>query len=96
MHTYHRQAGGKGRRFNSCRRSWYNRSLDRGRWKKEEAMSNLTTLDRRQAQGAFEDACNIDVDDILAWINDNLQPDQVFEEGNLQAWAEANGYVQEE
>lgn len=29
------------------------------------------------------------------WVSKNLNPDDVFSEKDLQAWAEANGYVKE-
>lgn len=35
------------------------------------------------------------LDDILYWVRDNVEPDQVFSEKQLEAWAEANGYIKE-
>ncbi len=35
-------------------------------------------------------------DDVLPWIEDNLKPDQVFDEDVLGAWAEKNGYTKRE
>ncbi len=32
------------------------------------------------------------LDDTVAWIKDNLEPDDVFDEDDLIKWAEANGY----
>ena len=34
-------------------------------------------------------------DSIIPWIGDNLDPDDVFSEKKLEAWAESNGYVKE-
>jgi len=35
-------------------------------------------------------------EDIVSWIGDNLDPDEVFDEQTLRDWAEANGFVLEE
>lgn len=32
----------------------------------------------------------------IDWIKDNLGPDEVFDESELQAWAKDNGFVEEE
>lgn len=33
------------------------------------------------------------LDSAIAWISKNLDPDDVFNEKDLMAWAESNGYV---
>ena len=33
---------------------------------------------------------------VIDWINDNLTPDEVFDEYELEDWAEDNGFVREE
>lgn len=35
------------------------------------------------------------LDSAIDWIKSNLNPDDVFDESDLEAWAEANGYVKE-
>ena len=35
-------------------------------------------------------------DQIVEWIGDNLEPEDVFDEKALSAWAEFNGYVPEQ
>jgi hypothetical protein len=35
------------------------------------------------------------LDNAIYWIARNLNPDDVFEEKDLNAWAEANGYSKE-
>lgn len=35
------------------------------------------------------------LDDILDWIRENVDPDQVFTEKQMDAWAESNGYIKE-
>ncbi len=32
------------------------------------------------------------LDEAIAWIASNLNPDQVFDESDLETWAENNGY----
>ena len=32
------------------------------------------------------------LDNAIDWISDNLDPDSVFSEKKLEAWAESNGY----
>jgi hypothetical protein len=38
---------------------------------------------------------NSTLDNAIAWIQDNLDPDDVFKEKQLESWAESNGYVKE-
>lgn len=35
------------------------------------------------------------LDTAADWIRDNLKPDQVFDDKQLEQWAEANGFVKE-
>lgn len=35
------------------------------------------------------------LDNAVEWMQDNLQPEDVFDEKHLVAWAESNGYVKE-
>ncbi|MDA1029692.1 MAG: hypothetical protein O3B41_11670 [Bacteroidetes bacterium] len=35
------------------------------------------------------------LEDAIAWIKDNLNPEDVFEKKQLDGWAEENGYVEE-
>jgi len=35
------------------------------------------------------------LDNAVNWIGDNLEPDDVFTTGQLEAWAERNGYIKE-
>ncbi len=34
--------------------------------------------------------------EIITWIRDNLKPDQVFFDWQLEEWADANGYAPKE
>jgi hypothetical protein len=36
------------------------------------------------------------MDEAVAWISDNLNPDEVFAPAVLETWAEENGYTREE
>jgi hypothetical protein len=36
------------------------------------------------------------LDAAISWIGDNLNPDDVFSEKQLQSWAENNGYAEKE
>lgn len=36
------------------------------------------------------------LDKVIDWIKDNYEPDDIFDEGPLVAWARENGYVLEE
>lgn len=38
---------------------------------------------------------NATLDNAIAWIDSNLDPDEVFDQKKLEAWAESNGYVKE-
>lgn len=35
------------------------------------------------------------IDTAINWIGHNLEPDDVFDVKDLQAWAESNGYTKE-
>lgn len=35
------------------------------------------------------------LDAATEWIRDNMNPDQVFDDKQLEEWAEANGFVKE-
>jgi len=39
---------------------------------------------------------NSALDNAISWIQDNLEPDDVFSEKKLQEWAEENGYEPKE
>jgi hypothetical protein len=34
-----------------------------------------------------------DLEDFVDWIRDNLEPEEVFNEHNLESWAESNGRI---
>lgn len=36
------------------------------------------------------------LDEAIAWIKDNLSPDEVFTTEDLEKWAEERGYMKEE
>lgn len=36
---------------------------------------------------------SIDAGDVLAWVNAEFEPDEVFDTERLTKWAEDNGYV---
>lgn len=38
---------------------------------------------------------NTSLDNAIAWMQDNLEPDDVFSEKKLIAWAESNGFIKE-
>jgi hypothetical protein len=38
---------------------------------------------------------NSALDLAIGWIQDNLDPDDVFDQKDLESWAEANGYIKE-
>jgi hypothetical protein len=38
---------------------------------------------------------NAPLDEAVEWINNNLDPKDVFDEAKLEAWAENNGYKKE-
>jgi hypothetical protein len=35
------------------------------------------------------------LDNAIEWISNRLSPDEVFDEKQLTAWAEANGFIKE-
>ena len=35
------------------------------------------------------------LDSAIDWMRDNLDPDDVFDDKKLEAWAENNGYIKE-
>jgi hypothetical protein len=35
------------------------------------------------------------LDEAIDWIKNNLKPDDVFDNKELESWAESNGYIQE-
>jgi len=39
---------------------------------------------------------NISLESAIKWINQNLNPDDVFSEQDLEKWAEADGYEKPE
>jgi len=39
---------------------------------------------------------NYPLDEAVEWIRSNMEPDDVFTEDKLEAWAERNGYKREE
>ena len=36
------------------------------------------------------------LDEAISWIQDNLNPDDVFSDDDLEGWATDNGFVEEE
>ena len=36
------------------------------------------------------------MNDIIQWIKDNLEPQEVFSESQLEEWAKNNGFVEEQ
>ena len=38
---------------------------------------------------------NTSLDNAIAWMQDNLEPDDVFSQKQLIVWAESNGYTKE-
>ena len=35
------------------------------------------------------------LENAIEWIRDNMKPDQVFDDKDLEGWAEDNGFVKE-
>lgn len=35
------------------------------------------------------------LDSIVAWISENMEPQDIFDDKRLEDWAEANGYTKE-
>ena len=51
----------------------------------------------RKQEDDFKDAVFADVlDNMIDWINDNLAPEDVFDEEILNDWALENGFVKAE
>lgn len=52
----------------------------------------MSTVDQNRS---FTEAImqNWPLDEAIRWINDNLAPDEVFDERILEGWAENNGWV---
>ena len=36
------------------------------------------------------------LENAISWIADNMEPEDVFSDTQLAAWAEANGFIQED
>jgi hypothetical protein len=50
----------------------------------------------RDYDGKFEQTVSPpDLDDVLEWIKENLEPEDVFEQKKLEEWAMGNGWVGE-
>ena len=41
----------------------------------------------------FESAFTVELEDVVSWIIDNLNPEDVFNDDDLDAWAIEKGYI---
>jgi len=49
-----------------------------------------------QQQQEFIEAISPSLDEAIEWIKHNLNPEDVFDEGDLEEWATDNGFFTEE
>lgn len=63
---------------------------------RKERSVRTFTVDRNREFA--RDILSVDrlLDEVVDWIGVSLEPDDVFEDSALEAWAEDNGYVREE
>jgi len=45
---------------------------------------------------SVEGTCEIDLDDVKEAIQQNYNPEEIFDKDELSSWAEGNGFVREE
>jgi hypothetical protein len=55
------------------------------RYSSEDALKALVTV-----------SFGIDSDEVVSWVRDNYAPDDVFQQRDLDAWAEENDYIKKE
>jgi len=49
-----------------------------------------------QQEREFIESISPSLDEVIEWIKRNLNPEDVFDENDLEAWAEDNGYFVED
>lgn len=53
----------------------------------------ITNIDRRDFVAEFYPDPMEFLSAVIAWIKQHVEPDDVFDDSKLEAWAEANGYI---
>lgn len=49
-----------------------------------------------QFDAHMKDGLKLELESALEWIKENLTPEQVFDQDELEEWATSNGFVEEE
>lgn len=52
-------------------------------------------LSWQQEEDFLKASFQFSLEDALEWIQKNLNPEDVYEEKDLEYWAEQNGYIEE-
>lgn len=50
----------------------------------------------QQEEDFLKASMNFSMNDAIEWIQSNLEPEDVFKIGDLEMWADTNGYIKEE
>lgn len=53
----------------------------------------MTPKQRKELNECVSVTVELDEDAVLGWVQDNLNPDEVFSTDELDGWAEKNGWV---
>ena len=53
----------------------------------------MTPKQRKELNECANATVEVDIDAVLGWVQDNLNPDEVFSTDELDGWAELNGWV---
>ena len=59
----------------------------------------IDRIERNMFEDVMTKSCSItypDLEDVIDWMKLNLRPEQIFNESDLENWAENNGYIKEE
>jgi hypothetical protein len=56
----------------------------------------MKKITRQQTEKFNETVFRNILEEAIEWIRDNMEPEDVFEEEVLEAWAEANDFVKSE
>jgi hypothetical protein len=64
--------------------------------RKETRMAKHPRLDYTDERDFKQQVLNIDLGEVIAFIADRCEPDEVFDDADLDAWALDNGWTKEE
>jgi len=59
-------------------------------------MTNNVTYNQEHDYTASFQQPPPELGEVIEWVGSNLDPDQIFEDGDLKEWAESNEFIREE